>query len=771
MKSAEDGLRIPKRADSDWPNKFLVLKAEIYLWSGRKAEVPALLESAPPGTAGSAESAALSKIVLATAIREIDLPKAQVLLNDARQIANSTLPGLLCDVAVSQGLLDESGKNMEAARQRYLEALELARKGEKPFVEAEALGDLGRLLTAIRHYDESVTMSMEALKVTQSHGYRYLQGGLLLNLGWNYLELGDFDASNDALKQFDSISSDDRLKQIVISNQGRIELSKENYDTAKQYFNRALSLAEKPDSEEAADAFDNLARAALGSGDIDTAENQTRKALDIFRSKQDHPEELRVLLTAAAIADARKNFTRAAQLLDQVMGDKDTPHAVRLEAENEQAHFFALTGQIPKAKERYEDLLNKIESERGQIAELEHKLAFASWEASFYTKYISFLVDQDDAIGSFEAAELGRARTLKEEPDADRGPLIVKAAALQKLLGRQNEIVLAYWLAPKRSFLWVSTFNRVRVFILPAKRSIEEKVKLYQKDITDARDTESGNEFGEALYRILVEPARDLIPHDAHVVIIPDGSLGQLNFETLLVPGARPHLWIRDVELQDAHSASALMKHRLQSPTGKALIIGNPLEADPQYAQLLYAQKEMDEVAAQFPGREITISGAQAVPSAYVKNHPGDADVLQFSSHGTASETSPLDSAIILSPEKDGSFKLYAREIIKIPLKARIVVVSACYGAGKRTYSAEGLVGLAWAFLRAGAHQVIAGLWDVNDEVTPELMRDFYAEWRKSKNAAGALRLAKLKMLNSGRKAFRRPYYWASLQLYTGSRN
>jgi len=213
------------------------------------------------------------------------------------------------------------------------------------------------------------------------------------------------------------------------------------------------------------------------------------------------------------------------------------------------------------------------------------------------------------------------------------------------------------------------------------------------------------------------------------------------------------------------------MKPQAHSSAGKKLlVIGNPVEADSRYPRLAYAQNEMDAVAAEFSAPKTIISAADAVPSAYAANKPDDADVIQFSSHGTASETSPLESAIILSPEKNG-FKLYAREIINVPIHARIVVISACYGAGKRTYSGEGLVGLAWAFLRAGGRQVIAGLWDVNDEITPQLMHDFYAEWQKSKDTAGALRLAKLKMLNTGRKAFRRPYYWASLQLYTGSQN
>jgi CHAT domain-containing protein len=80
----------------------------------------------------------------------------------------------------------------------------------------------------------------------------------------------------------------------------------------------------------------------------------------------------------------------------------------------------------------------------------------------------------------------------------------------------------------------------------------------------------------------------------------------------------------------------------------------------------------------------------------------------------------------------------------------------------------EGLIGLEWAFMRAGAHQVVAALWDVDDTITPGLMDDFYGELKKGKTAPDALRHAKLTLLHTG-GFHAAPYYWAALQLYTRS--
>ena len=130
---------------------------------------------------------------------------------------------------------------------------------------------------------------------------------------------------------------------------------------------------------------------------------------------------------------------------------------------------------------------------------------------------------------------------------------------------------------------------------------------------------------------------------------------------------------------------------------------------------------------------------------------------------------SPLDSAIVLSRESTGSdsFKLYARDIIRHPLRADLVTISACYGAGERSYSGEGLVGLSWAFLRAGAHNVIAALWEATDVSTEQLMGKFYDELDKGASPDAALRAAKLALLHGSN--FHNPFYWAPFQLYAGS--
>ena len=165
---------------------------------------------------------------------------------------------------------------------------------------------------------------------------------------------------------------------------------------------------------------------------------------------------------------------------------------------------------------------------------------------------------------------------------------------------------------------------------------------------------------------------------------------------------------------------------------------------------------------------ETVFAGPKASPSAYLDSNPAQFAYIHFVAHAFASRADPLDSAVILSGGGAGedSFKLYARDIMRRPINAQLVTISACNGSGARSYAGEGLVGLSWAFLRAGAHSVIGALWEATDDSTPRLMDTLYQGLEDGQTPASALRRAKLTVLHAPGK-FRRPYYWAPFQIYT----
>ncbi|MBZ5524076.1 MAG: CHAT domain-containing protein, partial [Acidobacteriia bacterium] len=472
-----------------------------------------------------------------------------------------------------------------------------------------------------------------------------------------------------------------------------------------------------------------------------------------------------------------EQYPKAKTQLEAIIANKESPISLKWEAKAELARLFVKAKDFGRAQTQFEEVIKTLDQARAFINREENRLAFSSRQTSFYTDYIGFLVEQHAPLKALLATELIRARTLEEGLGKSQArPAQVQMDAVHAFLHKHEKIILVYWLAHEKSFLWAITPSAVQLFILPPRDQIDARVARYRNAIVHGDDVGQGNEDGLALYNTLIGPAQKLIPREAKVDIIADGNLGKLNFETLLVPGRPPRFWIEKVELESASSIALLIRPKPEHiAPKKLLLIGNAVKASAEYPPLAHAGKEIEKISAYFSAADkIVLSGSQAVPSAYATSNPGQFENIDFVAHGFASDRQPLDSAIILSPEPgspqqiDKQFKLYAREIVNIKLHARVVIISACSSAGDRAYAAEGLVGLAWAFLRAGAHQVIAALWDVDDESTPKLMDDFYAEWQKNKDAASALRAAKLKMLRSN-TAYSNPYFWAPLQLYTGS--
>jgi CHAT domain-containing protein len=339
-----------------------------------------------------------------------------------------------------------------------------------------------------------------------------------------------------------------------------------------------------------------------------------------------------------------------------------------------------------------------------------------------------------------------------------------------------RSVFVFYWIGSTRSYAWLVTGDRVRFIPLETNAgAIKLLVERYRNTIVTALSGPLAAQggAGDTLFQQLVQPVAAAIPRGARVVIVPDGALNILNFETLPVPGDRRHYWIEDVEIVVAPSLGALTVKPLKASASQrsVLLIGDPVPADSKYPSLRYASAEMMFVSDAFGDHASVYRASQATPSQYLASQPGKFGIVHFTAHAEANAESPLDSAVILSRDDNapaGGYKLYARDVAERPLSADLVTISACRSAGERTYAGEGLVGFAWAFLRAGARRVIAGLWDVDDRSTAMLMGRAYSSLAAGASPSQALRTAKLEMIRSG-TATAKPYYWAPFQLFVGA--
>jgi CHAT domain-containing protein len=553
---------------------------------------------------------------------------------------------------------------------------------------------------------------------------------------------------------------------------GNQHLAQKNYDAAATVYLHALELDKSLNNKDDSDTgfiLHNLAQVELGRHNLPKAEEYNRSVASMGGNKKESPLYTAYLLTSGEIAAAKGLHSEGEAPLKEIVASRDADISDRWQAQTDLADLYVGWGKTAEADRAFQDAIHIVESARSQIAQEAQRMSVLD-AAPFFDGYVRFLVDHDETAQALQVAEFSRSRTLSEGLGVNAPTAKLNLQQIQLTLRRHNEVILAYWLADKQSYLWAIAAGKTTLFRLPQRADIDEAVKDYSTQVLNRRklgDAPSGG----VLYDMLVKPAASLIPKGSHVVIIPHGSLYRLNFETLIVPGNAPHYWIDDVVIEN--SSSLLFRFGMQQRASRTpkelLLMGDPVQATPEYPRLKHAAEEMKSVATHFsPGMETLIADKDAIPTAYFQARPEEYRFIDFVTHGTAVQLSPLDSAIILSPDKDNSYKLYAHDIIKKPIHSEVVTISACYGAGQRTYSGEGLVGLAWAFMRAGAQQVVAALWEAEDSVTPTLMNDFYGEIKRGKSASDALHTAKVKMLHSDELS-NRPYYWASLQLYTGS--
>jgi CHAT domain-containing protein len=512
-----------------------------------------------------------------------------------------------------------------------------------------------------------------------------------------------------------------------------------------------------------ADLASAVAQALEEAGSLDEAERYNQQALEAC-TKDDHKQLAYAFLTRAMIADRRGHDSQAEQAYREALEAGIKVPAVQWQAYGGLGGVYTRTGDAARAKQSYESALRVIKENRADQLHNEYKITFLSNLMGFYQDYVELLVKQHDIRQALEIADSSRASVLTENLAGGNGMTVSRLERDQKSTGTT---VLFYWLAPKNSYLWILSRGALKLISLPEKQQLDREIASYSALIQqEKRDPiASANPVGLRLYDKLVRPAAPYIGKGDQVVLVPDGSLHSLNFETLLVPDPAPHYWIEDVTLSVAPSLGSLQIGRASGVRNRSLLLmGDPVMRGTGFEPLPDAANEIQQIRRHFPPAQTRVfTQAAAVPAAYRSAQPRRFSTIHFVTHADANEQSPLDSAIILSPNGN-RYRLYARDVAEIPLDADLVTISACRGAGARTLSGEGLVGFAWAFFEAGARNVVTSLWDVNDRSTAAFMGYFYAAVDSGQSYPAALRSAKLKLL---RTQYRKPYYWAPFQLYS----
>jgi CHAT domain-containing protein len=797
QKEAELGIRQFQVSNPGWATKFLLLKAETMVRRGMYNDALRLL-------AGYRSDSNPPEVTVRKLVIEADVLSRQQLLSAANQrlaqaedLCKSADYASCGNVLRSRGILAGRQGQLALARQYFLESLLSARAHQDRWAEVSALNNLGFAEMQIGRFDDALDWLIPAHQEAVELGSDYWMQLIVGNLGWAYYQLGDDERALELFLEAEKRAA--RLGNPTgelkwINNAGAVYHDQGDSTRAAQAYRQALDLARQIDSkEDIVNTLEDLAQVSVETGKLDEASVW----LDQVTSMESAGGNLlraNMMLTKGMLATARRQDQQAESLYRAIQNNPASPTMARLNTGNQLARLFEVEGNTQAAEQMYKATLTAFESARAQLKHDNSRLSFAANATGIYDDYIHLLVKEGRSEEALAVASQSRARTLAQGLGMAMSKTSFHPSAInpRQIAQQSSATLLFYWLGGEQSYLWVITPAKITLIKLPPQVEIVAHIKRYRQALLGLEDPlQAGNEDGQALYQILVAPAAKLIRPNTPVMILADGRLSPLNFETLLVPGPSSgtspkaghgidpapnlHYWIEDATLLSAPSLDLLAAAKpARGISRNLLLLGNPVSPSPEYPSLPFFGAEMTRIERHFASHHATVfAGEQATPAAYLTGNPAQYAYIHFVSHVVASRMDPLDSAIILSGSTlsgsnagEASFKLYARDIMQHPIDARLVTISACYGNGTRSYEGEGLVGLSWAFLRAGAHNVIGALWEVSDDSTPRLMDTLYQSLEEGQAPATALRNAKLTLLHS-QSILRKPFFWAPFQIYT----
>lgn len=766
-----------------WDIKFRLLEAEILTYQGNSQRVVQLLIDYHPPSFSAADIEIKRQLLLSWAHTRLNQPnRSNHELQTAQQLSNADHSVLQGEVLQTEGLIEVHHDQLASATDSFRRSLEFARQNGDKFLETSDLMNLGTVALRTEEYDEALGRFREASLIAESIGARLALELALGNAGWAYYKLGDFEKS---LLDFQQAEQQARElgsvhDQIVWSTDTGLSFYRlGDLKAAESNYQRALNAAQAVnDKELIAATHTELGFLFFQRRQFDLAEGQSVDAIQAARAWGSQSEVVEALFLRGLLAARRNSGPEATGLLLQVYRNPIAMPSLREEVENAIAKYYARVHNPHAAETWFRKSVATFETQRSSLKDDEMKLPFFANADALYKDYAEFLIDSDRSRDALQLLNRGRARTLEEGlgiTNNESHPLQQRAVDARAVARKLNATILFYALCPEKSYLWAINGRHIRLFRLAGQSEINSHVKRYQTAILRSNDPiRQKNEDARYLFDALVAPAASTLRKGARVVLISDGSLDELNFETLLVPGNDGlHYWIEDVTIVNTNAirSTSGLDSQDTGPSGNGLLlIGDPISPGSDYPRLMNAEVEIHSIEKHFrPDNEVVLTRANAVPAAYTAGQPGHFSYIHFVAHGTASRLSPLDSAVVLSAPKGhpDTFKLYAREIVQQPLHARLVTISTCYGSGLRAYAGEGLVGLSWAFLRAGAHNAIGALWEASDAATPQLMDRLYGEIQTGHQPDAALRTAKLSLIHS-QSVYRKPLYWGAFQLYAG---
>ncbi len=387
---------------------------------------------------------------------------------------------------------------------------------------------------------------------------------------------------------------------------------------------------------------------------------------------------------------------------------------------------------------------------------------------------------------AFQAMERLRARGLMETLLADErgeGTAPVQPPTLKQIQAQlePREAVLSFQVwrpeptmeAPFRagsSWVTVLTTDGARAYPIPNADVLEPQIRAWTGllERRDGADRAPGARLHAELLRPLLA---DLPSRIDRLIVIPDGPLHRLPFDALSGGPGSPYVAER-FEVSVSPSASLWWRFRaaprllpgkllvLADPAGPAAVRAVRRDSGAMFGALVHARREAEVALSAFPaGSELRVGPPASEAFLKSANLTG-VSLLHLATHAIADEHDPERAAVVLAPgslTEDG--RLEPREIARLPLGGKTVVLAGCETSAGPVLRGEGVMSLARAFFSAGATAVVGTLQRAPDDEAGVFFTAMYRALGRGASIGEAVAAAKREGIRRGTP----PAAWAGV--------
>ena len=692
--------------------------------------------------------------------------------------------------------------------------------------EGSAYGNLGNAYHRLGDFKHAVNYHQQRLSIMKELGNKAGEGAAYGDLGNAYFRLGDFKQAIEYHQHNLSIAKEvgDRVGEgAAYGNLGNAHNSLGQFQEAVEYHTQHLRIAnDLKDRAGKGRAFCNLGNVYDGLGDFGQAITYHKKYLAIAKEIGDSAGEGTAYCNLGSAFRGLGEHEQAIVYYEQQLS---IANEVGDRAGQALACYFLgcsfeLLGSLRKAIEYYRSSVNLYNEIRALLfSEDEWKISFRSLHQHVYTALWTTLLKIQDTDEALCVVEQGRAQALTDLLNFQYGFRVPSSGSfahretLSYFLRDVSQLIVFVALEGDTINSWVFCkgngvqFRRKKIDDIPAgedattmlhslikaafgengfgflikceDRSLDElrgdegllfNTHSHQDTLHSTSYSNSNNQSLRQLYEIVIGPFADLLVGN-EIIIVPDGPLCMVPFAAFVDPDSR---YLSDsfrIRIIPSLTSLKLIKDSPQDYHRQdgALIVGDPCVVEvtnkrgkPILSQLTHARVEVRKIGEilntpPLIGREATkdkvLKQICSVELVHIAAH-GDARTGEIALAPNPGWTSRI-------PEEE-DYILKVADVQAVQLRAKLIVLSCCH-SGRGTVTAEGVVGIARAFLGAGARSVLVSLWAIDDKATMEFMIRFYKNLSCGYSASFSLDRA-MKSLRVTDK-FSAVKYWAPFVL------